>query len=245
VILAGFSDYIVFVDESGDHSLTSIDPEFPVFALSFCVISKADYIAQVVPAVQNLKFKYWGHDAVILHEHEIRKTTGDFGFLRADRALREGFMADLSAMMAVAPITVIAAVIDKMKLTRKYADPWSPYQLALHFCLERLLLFLTSKGQAGSYVHVILECRGKVEDADLELTFRRIVNGSADWGWTTRDFSAMKIEPKFSKKSENSTGLQLADLTARPIALNTIRPGQPNRAFDIILTKMGNIKVFP
>ena len=51
MILAGFSDYIVFVDESGDHSLTSIDPEFPVFALSFCVISKVDYIALVVPAV--------------------------------------------------------------------------------------------------------------------------------------------------------------------------------------------------
>ena len=38
-----FSDYIVYVDESGDHSLTSIDKEFPVFSLSFCVVKKSQY----------------------------------------------------------------------------------------------------------------------------------------------------------------------------------------------------------
>jgi hypothetical protein len=29
------SDYIIYVDESGDHSLESIDSEFPTFVLSF------------------------------------------------------------------------------------------------------------------------------------------------------------------------------------------------------------------
>ena len=38
--MTGFSNYIVFVDESGDHSLTSIDPQFPVFSLSFCIVRK-------------------------------------------------------------------------------------------------------------------------------------------------------------------------------------------------------------
>ncbi len=236
--MADFSDYIVFVDESGDHSLTSIDPDFPVFALSFCVVKKADYIGAVVPAMQGLKFKYWGHDAVVLHEHEIRKTTGDFAFLRADKALREGFYEDLNTMMVDAPITIIASVIDKVRLKAKYPHPWSPYRIALHFCLERLLLFLTSMGQEGKLVHVIFECRGKAEDAELELAFRRIVDGSSTWGWTSRDFSPMGFTPRFARKSVNSTGLQLADLTARPIALKTIRPTQPNRAYDIILTKV-------
>ena len=49
--MAEFSDFIVYVDESGDHSLTSIDRHFPVFALSFCVVRKADYVDSVVPAV--------------------------------------------------------------------------------------------------------------------------------------------------------------------------------------------------
>jgi hypothetical protein len=29
------SDYIVYVDESGDHGLVSVDPEYPVFVLAF------------------------------------------------------------------------------------------------------------------------------------------------------------------------------------------------------------------
>ncbi|WBH17292.1 DUF3800 domain-containing protein [Sphingomonas radiodurans] len=37
--MTDFSDFIVFADESGDHGLTSIDPQFPVFASSFaCLI---------------------------------------------------------------------------------------------------------------------------------------------------------------------------------------------------------------
>jgi len=240
-----YSDYIVYVDESGDHSLTSIDPQFPVFSLSFCVVKKDDYMATVVPAVQALKFKYWGHDAVVLHEHEIRKSKGDFTFLLTDKALRDRFYDDLNQVMVDAPITIIASVIDKLKLTKKYANPWNPYEIALHFCLERLLLFLRDRGETGKRIHVIFECRGKTEDAELELAFRRIVDGANGWGWVNRDFSAIAFEPKFAKKSVNSTGLQLADLTARPIAIKTLRPAQANRAYDVILTKMGAIKEFP
>ena len=32
-----FDDYIVFVDESGDHGMESIDANYPVFVLVFCV----------------------------------------------------------------------------------------------------------------------------------------------------------------------------------------------------------------
>lgn len=243
--MAEFSDYIVFVDESGDHSLTSIDQQFPVFCLSFCVISKGNYVNSVVPTVQSFKFKYWGHDAIVLHEHEIRKTKGDFAFLRADRALRETFMEELHQIMVAAPITVIASVINKQMLAAKYDNPWNPYEIALHFCLERLLHLLNSLGQKGRKVHVVFECRGKTEDEELELAFRRIVGGSRQWGWVQRDFSEIEFEPKFAKKSENSIGLQFADLIARPIALQTIRPEQSNRAYSVISTKLGQIKTFP
>ena len=35
---ATFSDFIVFVDESGDHSLEVINPDYPVFVLAFCIL---------------------------------------------------------------------------------------------------------------------------------------------------------------------------------------------------------------
>jgi len=49
----------------------------------------------------------------------------------------------------------------------------------------------------------------------------------------------------FIPKAANSSGLQLADLTARPIALSHLRPNQPNRAFEIIRTKLEDLKSFP
>lgn len=88
-----FGDYIVYVDESGDHSLTSINPQNPVFTLVFCIVEKTVYRDVIVPSFQKLKFDFWGHDCVILHSHEIRKARGDFNILlnpttRADFVLR-------------------------------------------------------------------------------------------------------------------------------------------------------------
>jgi hypothetical protein len=243
--MTDFSDIIVFADESGDHGLQSIDAAFPMFALAFCVINKTDYVANVVPAFQKLKFDIWGHDGVILHEHGIRKETGDFAVLRTSRALRESFRARISGIVEAAPITVHAAAVNKQRLVAKYVLPWNPYDIALLFCMERLLETLQARGQAGKTVHVVFEGRGAAEDAQLELTFRRIAANEGNWGWKTPDFSGFEFVPRFEKKSCNSIGLQFADLIARPIALTYLRPDQPNRAADILRKKEGRWKCFP
>jgi hypothetical protein len=74
---ANFSDYIVYVDESGDLGLKTIDPNYPVFVLVFCIFHKSHFIEKIVPAIQGFKFKHFGHDQVILHETDIRKDRGD------------------------------------------------------------------------------------------------------------------------------------------------------------------------
>ncbi len=70
-----FSDYIVYVDESGDHGLMSIDPQYPVFVLVFCVFKKQNYLS-TVKKVQKFKFDNFGHDLVVLHESDIRRDRG-------------------------------------------------------------------------------------------------------------------------------------------------------------------------
>ena len=40
----------------------------PVFVLAFCIFYKNVYCSQLVPEIQSLKFKFFGHDLVILHE---------------------------------------------------------------------------------------------------------------------------------------------------------------------------------
>ena len=46
------------------------------------------------------------------------------------------------------------------------------------------------------------------------------------------------FEIVFADKKTNSVGLQLADLTARPIGRHVVNPQQPNRAWDIIRKKL-------
>ena len=171
-----FSDYIVYADESGDHSLTSIDPQYPVFVLVFCIVKISDYIDGIVPEFQRLKFALWGYDGVVLHGHEIRKEHGDFVILR-DADTRTAFVARLNRIIDAAQFTVIAAVIDKKRHIEKYSQPADPYEIALVFCMERLQRYLMDRGQAHRLTHVQVECRGKAEDAKLELEFRRICDG--------------------------------------------------------------------
>jgi len=243
--LADFSDYIVFVDESGDHGLVSIDPQFPVFTLAFCVISKAEYASTVVPAFQSFKFDFWGHDGVVLHEHEMRRQEGEFGFLRTDPVLRGNFLTRITGLIEEAPFKIIAATIDKTTLTSRYTTPYNPYEIALRFCMENLLQMMIREGQAGRNMHVMFESRGKKEDNELELEFRRICANGARWGYKAPDFTWMSFAPRFLPKKVNSTGLQMADLVARPIALKTFRPEQTNRAFDSLSSKISFRKSFP
>ena len=226
-----FSDYIVFVDESGDHGLgASLDPDYPVFVLAFCVFRKDDYLTQVCPAVQKLKFKHWGHDAVVLHEHDIRKPAGHYAFLQA-RERREVFMSDLNILMQQTQFTLIAAVIRKVEFARQYATPANPYTTALEFGLERLYRQLEGLGQAAQLTHVVVEQRGKREDAELELEFRRVCDG-ANFCRKPLPF-AIVLAPKQS----NAPGMQIADLVARPIGIKTLRPDKPNRAYEILEAK--------
>lgn len=225
----GHSDYIVYVDESGDHSLTSINPEYPLFVLSFCILRKDVYIELVTTAIRRLKFATFGHDMVVLHEHSIRKKTG--AFAKLSKEPREAFMAVLTDIMEEADFTLVAVVIDKHKLMERYVNPAHPYHLAMEFGLERLFRFMKGKGQDERMTYLVCEARGAREDNELELEFRRICDGGNHFE-RPLPFDIIIVD-----KKTNSEGLQLADLTARPIGLSVLRPGQQNRAVAVLEKK--------
>ena len=219
-----YSDYIIYVDESGDHSLKKINPNYPIFVLDLCVFEINHYINEVVPRVQMLKFKYFGHDNVILHEMDIRKQSHPFGIL-TDANVRESFMDDIDAIIRESEFTIIATTLEKYAMT-KVEVPTNPYEVAFAVCLDGAKQFLKSKSQEGRTTHVIVEKRGKSEDQDLEVAFMMFNKADA------------LFDISFADKKTNSTGMQLADLTARPIGRHYIDPSQPNRAYDSIKAKI-------
>lgn len=224
-----FSNFVVYVDESGDHGMETVDGNYPVFVLAFCVFHKRHYSEKVVPALQKFKFNHFGHDLAVLHEHEIRKEKGDFKF--QTRRQKQDFLLELTSIIEASNFILISCVIDKAQLRSKPGVPPNPYHLALGFCLETLYELLQEKNQDDKLTHVVVECRGKKEDNELELEFRRICDGANRWG------KALPFDVKFADKKVNSAGLQLADLVARPIGLRVLRPEQENRAFDVLKRK--------
>ena len=126
---------------------------------------------------------------------------------------------------------LISCVINKEALLIQGGVPDNPYHLALGFCLETLHQLMQEKNQDSSLTHVVVECRGKKEDAELELEFRRICDGA------NRLSIPLPFDIIFADKKVNSAGLQLADLVARPIGLSIVRPAQANRAFEVLKKK--------
>ena len=78
--------------------------------------------------------------------------------------------------------------------------------------------------------HIIVESRGKPEDRNLGLAFDQIAAQMLP--------DRYPLEIKFANKQTNSSGLQIADLVAHPIARHIVKRNQPNKAFDIAKEKL-------
>jgi len=226
-----YSDYIVYVDESGDHGLTHVNPNYPVFVLAFCIFEKENYIRHVVPKVQRFKFNYFGHDMAILREADIRKSRPPFDLL-LNPTVREPFMRELNGLVENAAFTIVASAIRKAHFRPPAGSDGNPYHVAMELGLERVFLALQERGQRERITHVVFERRGPKEDNQLELEFRRLMDRTRLVGM------AETLELVFAHKQANSAGLQLADMVARPIGRHVLAPDQPNRAFEIARGKL-------
>lgn len=225
-----FGNFVIYVDESGDHGMQTLDANYPIFVLAFCVFHKRYYSEKLVPALHRFKFSHFGHDLVVLHEHDIRKEKGAFRFF-INRQHKQQFLTELTDIIELSHFTLISCVVDKRKLRdRRDADD-NPYHLALGLCLETLHAFLEERDEGNALTHVVVECRGKREDQELELEFRRVCDGANRLG------KQLPFDVIFADKKVDSPGLQLADLVARPVGMRVIRPFQENRAFDVLKRK--------
>jgi hypothetical protein len=201
-----FSDYIVYVDESGDHGLESIDPTYPMFVLVFCVFRKQDYVDIVTPALAQLKMRFWGHDEVVLHEHDIRKPQNEFVIL-IDRATRQTFTGELTGLINNAPFIMVASVVDKKKLSCQYVRPESPYDISLGFGLERVFRHLEEAGQSDKITPVIVERKGKL--LAMEVSARITSADQKCFEIPATEDEGLDMELEFTNDEGKGTGSRL------------------------------------
>ena len=241
--------YIVYLDETGDHSLELIDKDFPIFALAMFICEGTYYNQTILPTVSQFKMDYFGHEGIILHSRDIRKAQKDFGFL-TKTPKREEFLAKISSFMDSLEYSLIVSVIKKQDHKEKYGiNAGNPYDLAMMFCLERLLPFLEEVNQ--NRVYIVAESRGKKEDGELTLSFFQIINQGTMYIPADR-FKKIDFKLQFVPKSMNIIGTQLADLAAYPIARHILHPDRPNQVYEVIAKKfyrgkglVRGLKIFP
>lgn len=244
----GQTEYIAFLDECGDHSLTKIDRDFPVFVLSLLLVKRSDYRDTILPAINSLKLKYWDHEGVNLHSRDIRKASGPFAIMQ-NTALRQPFMDDLSVLMRDLPYEAFIVGIHKQKLCDRYVRADNPYELALTFVMERLLFCLEQRDQP--VLPIIAEARGTNEDNALKAAFFDLISNGTRYIGKNR-FEKRAFLLKFHNKLKNIAGIQLADLCAHPAARHILKPDQENKAFEIVKNhlyrgngRVNGWKVFP
>jgi hypothetical protein len=224
--------YHLFIDESGDPSLSSVNTDFPVFVLLGCLFEDSAY-QEICTKITELKKEFLGSEHAILHSRDIRKCEGVFVKL-FDLKVKVRFYEKLNAILENGNYVIISVGIDKKKFIERYgkiAD--DPYELSLSFLLERAVMEI-DKGD--STIHITLESRGKVEDEIIQKRYNRLLdNGSSHI--TPERFKKRLEKIEFKKKKENDCGLQIADLCAYPVARHIINPKEPYPAYNIVEKK--------
>lgn len=225
------SKFIAFFDECGDHSLSKIDKEFPLFLLCTAVVERSAYVQQIIPALGEFKLSYFAHEGINLHSREIRKAEGPFTILQ-NQTVRTKFLEELSAMMGRLPFTLFITAIHKNAYSDRYGTKArNPYDVALEYSFERILHFLEGMGEM--WLPVIAEARGLNEDNALRASFHRVMTQGTYYNKAKR-FQKLVCPISFRRKQDNIAGIQVADLCAHPAARHLLKPGASNQAFDVV-----------
>ncbi|MFA5293146.1 MAG: DUF3800 domain-containing protein [Phycisphaerae bacterium] len=245
-------DYYLFLDETGDHGLSYVDENFPIFLLCGCLVT-SENLKKAEEKINNFKLRFFKTSEVILHSRDIRKCEGSFQIL-FDLKIKEEFYKTLNGILSDLDYCLIGSAINKKEHIIKYGkSAKDPYSIALSFILERTVFYLNS-ASSNSSVSILVEKRGKAEDKKLLSDFNSIMDRGTYYlsvdrlKKTIKDFS-------FLSKRENIVGLQIADLCAYPLARHLLNPKEPYIPFKTIEKKIycdGNnryngwgLKVFP
>ena len=230
------SDFLAYGDESGTANLNDDDARHPVFALVFCLFRVSDYVDEVVPRIQRLKIKHFGHDQVVLHSSELRRGQGAFKDLSLQEL--ESLRAEVDQVSSELPMIIAAAALDKRVLrAREDLQGLDPNHLAQGWCAELIMRSAEQRAPKNWSGRINLVAEGI---SGRQNTRMRQEFASVQAGTNLLSLRALpNIHLQFAKKEANSTGMQLADWAARPIARHALDPKETNPVWDLIAKRVG------
>lgn len=204
---------VLFLDESGDHNLRIVDPQYPLFVLGGVIVEQSYAEGEMAERVSAFKRELFGRDDMVLHTADITRNRNGFERLK-DAAFRQRFYESLNGLMRDLKYTVVACAIRKDDHLARYGvAALDPYLLSLDILVERFAMDIGNVEAGGL---IVAERRDATLDHQLELAWLNLkIQG-------TRFMQAKQIERRIvalnlRDKSSNLAGLQLADLVVTPI----------------------------
>lgn len=223
----------VYIDECGSSSLKSKDA-FGAFVIAAIIIPDEDY-QKLDRLWKKWKADNLGSATRMIHEPDIRRGQGPFSFSRNTQK-RTAVINSLNEFIAKLDFSAIACVVNRNEYVKKIGHnamdsslPEHPYLMTLDFLLERVVLVLQNQFN-NAQARIVAEARGPLEDAILQYEYVRLqIEGTSyiSPAWFRQQ---LHTAIDFRTKKENSTGLQLADLLARPCGEKVLDPSStPDR----------------
>ena len=226
----------LYTDDSGtrklDRSPGKAAPKFDYFAMGGILLAEAD---EAEARRLHAEFcRKWGITAP-LHSFEIRYRRDNFEWLKELTPARLGeFYGDIRAMVAAAPVHVIACVIDRPGYDRRYRERyagqrWRLCKTAFNILLERAARVAIDREMK---LRVFPERCNKDEDRAAEGYYREAVEQGMPFNPTrsakynpliAQDMQGVLYEFRLKRKS--SPMVQLADLVLYPVARQPYDPG--------------------
>jgi len=216
--------YRLYIDESGDHAYSLLDrPDHRYLALLGVWFRQDEDYVPFCDEMETFKRRVFGprpDRPVILHRSAIINRKGPFGVLR-DSGKQEQFNAGLLELARNARFRLIIVVIDKRMHLDTYTSPDHPYHYCLSAMLDRYSGYLNFKNAVGD---VVAESRGKEEDLQLGVAYRRVYDaGTYMYGHEHHQRALTSNKIKIQPKYKNLAGLQLADIFAHPVKQAMLR----------------------
>lgn len=230
---------VLYLDESGNHGLDTIDAEYPVFVLGGVIVDRTYARTVLAPRVRQLKEAYFGRADLVLHTADIVRAKNGFERMQ-EPVFRAEFFAALNAMMRELEYKVVACAIKKDEhLARHGMDAADLYMPSLGVLAER---FCSEIGDALDGGTIFAETRRPDLDRELNLAWERLKEpGIRAIGPDVIDERIVDLSLK--EKHLGMAGLQLADLVVSPIGRAII--GKPTREdwdiWDIVESKFRRV----
>ena len=228
------SKYYLFIDECGDHNLVKYDPAFPVFTLCGILVSR-DNLYSLNNDFKKLKLEIFGNTDIVIHSVDIRKWRDAFIVLK-DEALRMKFFNGIERILSqndayiIVSCTILKEQLNKFCVRGEEEDV---YGLSLSYLIERSIFCVDNLTYSNPDITIIVERRGKKEDAKLLNYYNGLRNRGTKWITPERLRSRIgRFEFKY--KRDNIIGLQIADLIAYPVTQHILHPERPNRSYDAV-----------